>query len=286
MTSQSELDRHYSARGSVSVELYEQITARYASLSAEATSGLSAQRDVVYDPQSGNAVDIFGVGDGLRPAFIFVHGGYWRAHSKRDSAFMAAAMALRGVVTVSVDYTLIPNADLKEIVRQVRQSVAWCYKSGADHGIDPERLFVGGSSAGGHLTAATVTGDWHPTLGVPENVVKAAVPVSGLFDLDPVSRCFANEWVKLTPSSARELSPIHAIRTCSCPLLIAYADGEPQGFKTQSRQFHETWIGAGNRSELIEVTHRNHFDVILDLADPGSRLFRGALELIERSSST
>lgn len=286
MIRQGELDRHYNARASVSVDLYAEITARYASLSAEVTSGLPAQRDVIYDSQSGNALDIFGAGESLRPAFIFIHGGYWRAHSKQDSAFMASAMARQGVVTVSLDYTLIPHADLQEIVRQVRRAVAWCYQAGANFGIDPHRLYVGGSSAGGHLAAMTVTGDWHAGFGVPDTVVKGAVPVSGLFDLDPISRCYANEWVKLTPASARELSPVNAIAAPGCRLLIAYADAEPQGFKTQSQHFHAAWTQAGNAAELLEVPHRNHFDVILDLADPESRLFRGALELIEGSIST
>ena len=66
-----------------------------------------------------------------------------------------------------------------------------------------------------------------------------------------------------------------------CALVIAYADGEPDGFKAQSKAFHGAWLNAGNRAALLEIPKRNHFDVILDLADTKSGLFRSVLNFIE-----
>jgi arylformamidase len=116
MISQDELDRYYDARGSVSIELYDHMLDQYNARSIVATSQLAARRDIPCDPASSNCLDIFGACGALRPAFIFLHGGYWRANLKENSAFMAATMAERGIVTVVVDYTLIPHATLADIV--------------------------------------------------------------------------------------------------------------------------------------------------------------------------
>jgi arylformamidase len=110
--------------------------------------------------------------------------------------------------------------------------------------------------------------------------VKGAVPVSGLFDLEPASRCFANEWLQLTSETARELSPAHSITRTDLSLLLAYADGEPEGFKAQSKTFLAAWRRSGNEAELFEIPARNHFDVILDLADGSSQLFRQVLRMV------
>ncbi|MBN9063615.1 MAG: hypothetical protein BGP06_06980 [Rhizobiales bacterium 65-9] len=282
---QSELDRWYDARGSVSPDVFERVIRQYDEMSAAATRSRPSRRDVAYDPDSPNRLDIFGAGADARPAFIFLHGGYWRANSKENSAFMAKAMAEHGIVTVVPDYTLIPGATLEEIVRQCRQAVAWCYRHGAAYGVDPKRITVGGSSAGGHLAAATVTGDWRAAFDLPSDVVKGAFPVSGLFDLAPVSQCFANEWLKLDDRSARALSPIREIHATTCPLVVAYADSEAAGFKKQSLDFYEAWLKAGNSARLLEAPQRNHFDVILDLADARSELFGAVREVIDGSAN-
>jgi len=126
--------------------------------------------DLVYDAASGQALDIVPApGPGLKPAFVFIHGGYWRMLSKNESVYMAPALNARGITLVAPDYSLAPAASLEEIVRQMRAAIAWLHRHGAGHGIDPDRLYVGGHSAGGQLTGALVAGGWRQALGLPED---------------------------------------------------------------------------------------------------------------------
>ncbi|MDW5318380.1 alpha/beta hydrolase [Rhizobium sp. PL01] len=279
------IDRDYNARASVTPEVFEAEMGRYRRRSDEIRAEWLTAADIVYDEASGQALDIYGTApDTLRPVFIFIHGGYWRALSKAGSAFMAGTLGRHGIATAVLDYRLAPAVGLDEIVREIRAAIAFIWRNGACHGLDPQRIYVGGSSAGGHLTGSVITGGWHVALGVPEDVVKGAMPISGLFHLAPIAQSFVQEWLRLPPAHVAPLSPAANIPAAGCPIVLAYADGEPAGFRRQSTEFDRLWREAGFPSTLLEVAGRNHFDVLLDLAVEDSALTRALLKLIGRGN--
>lgn len=274
------LDRDYSARASVSAEVFEAEMRNYRSQS-EAVKDVASHLDVIYDAESGQTLDIYGVDAEPRAVFVFIHGGYWRMLSKHDSAFMAAMLARHGIATAVVDYRLVPEVDLAEIVREVRAAIRFLWHDGSRFGIDPDRIYVGGSSAGGHLTGTVLSGGWHDAFDVPEDVIKGAMPISGLFHLAPISKSFVQDWIKLDDHSVRQLSPAENLPRVGCPIVTAYAAGEPAGFKRQSTEYHRLWRDAGFPSTLMEIEGRNHFDVVLDLANSEAMLSKALVSLIK-----
>lgn len=273
------LDRDYGARASVTSEVFDAAMRCYRSHSEEMRDHAS-HLDVVYDEQSGQTIDIYGTSGEARPVFVFIHGGYWRMLSKHDSAFMAAMLAKNGIATAVVDYRLAPEVSLDEIVREVRAAIGFLWKNGRAFGVDPDRIYVGGSSAGGHLTGAVLSGGWHDEAGVPEDVIKGAVPISGLFHLAPISRSFVQDWIKLDEPAVERLSPATNLPSVGCPMVVAYADGEPDGFRRQSTEYDRLWREAGFASELMVISDRNHFDVLLDLASEDTALSKALVRLI------
>ncbi len=280
---QDRLDRDYTARASVSAEVFDATMATYRSLSDVARESAASFLDVCYDAESGQALDIFGAGDGPRPLFVFLHGGYWRALSRRDSAFMAPALSEHGIMTAAVDYRLAPEATLAEIVREVRAAVAFLWRNAADYRIDRSRIFVGGSSAGAHLTGMVLADGWHKNFGAPPDIVRGALPVSGLFHLAPIAASHVQAWMRLTPEDVSALSPAEHIPARGCPIVLAWAGGEPAGFARQSIAYADRWRTAGHPVELLTIEDRHHFDVILDLASPRTRLTRALTGLIGAS---
>jgi arylformamidase len=274
------LDRDYSARATVSVNVFDAEMRRYRDLSDAVRDDHATHLDVVYDDKSGQMLDIFGTADEARPVFVFIHGGYWRTLSKRDSAFMVATLAKHGIATVAIDYRLAPAASLAEIVREVRAAIGFLWRNGRQYGIDPDRIHVGGSSAGGHLAGALIAGGWQEKFGVPQDVIKGALPVSGLFHLAPIAKSFVQDWIALDDAAVAALSPAEHLPSLGCPIVLAYADSEAAGFKRQSKEYHRLWLDAGFPSTLIEIEGRNHFDVIVDLASEDTVLTRALLDLI------
>lgn len=276
----ADVNAAFNVRATVTEAEFESTMRRYRAESERAVAGLRGHRGVVYDQVSGERLDIWGIGGEPRPVFVFLHGGYWRMLSRHDSAFMAAMLAEGRIATVAVDYTLAPRATLEEIVRQVRAAVAWLNQHGAEYGLDPRRIVVGGSSAGGQLTGMVMRDDWQAGFGVPPDAVSGALPISGLFDLRPLVRSFANEWLGLDEARAAALSPGLGLPTRFPPTVVAVAERDGTGFLAQSARFHRAWAAhSPNDCELLVVPGRNHFDVVLDLTDPHSPLSKALLAL-------
>ena len=274
---QATLDHQYNAQATVGdispfIEMYTEG-------SAAARRRLPFEEALSFGASSEETLDLFPAGDGA-PLLVFIHGGYWRALSKNESSFMAPCMETYGIATAAVNYTLRPHATLDEIVAEVRRALAWLYKHSAAYGCDPERIFVAGSSAGGHLAGMLVSRGWHDAFGVPEKIVKGGVLLSGLYDLEPIQLCYANEWVGLDETSARRNSPLAYLPSVGCPLILSYGGSETNEFKRQSDDYAAAWRAAGFEADCFEISHRNNFDIPLELADPASVLTEKLFELI------
>ena len=255
----------------------------YARRSAEACAAMDCRQDVSYGDHPDQVVDVFpakGKDGGAAPVFIFIHGGYWRMLSQKESSFMAPNMVENGIAVVTVNYSLAPDASIDTIVRQCREAIAWTSRNAADFGGDPDRIFVCGSSAGGHLTGMMVAGGWHDDLGIPADTIKGAVPLSGLHDLEPLRHSCVNEWAKLDADSARRNSPVHHLPQNLCPLILSYGGSETAEFKRQSQILADAWRAAGGEADLFEHTARNHFDIVFDLCDADSLLGRKVFDMI------
>ncbi len=277
---QEELERQYDARATVPD--FDEEIARYRALSAECYADCEVIRDLAFGPSDDERIDYFPAGAG-KPVLIYFHGGYWRLLGRRDSAFMAGALANRGISTAVVEYSLAPKVSLDEIVLQCRRAVTWVYANIALYGGDPTRLFVGGSSAGAHLAAMAMATDWRAFPGVPVNLLKGGILASGLYDLEPVRHCKPNEWLRLDAAAARRNSPQCMAFPQGPELLITWGGRETNEFRRQSQDFSRKLRKAGLTVTCLEVEDRNHFDVMTDLADPARRLHQASVALIECS---
>ena len=112
-------------------------------------------------------------------------------------------------------------------------------------GADPDRIFVGGTSAGGHITGMVLAGGWHDDFGVPPDCVKGALALNGLYDLQPVRLSEPNEWAKLDEAAARRNSPIHYLPEQGCPMIVSYGGSETAEFKRQSNIYAAAWRERG-----------------------------------------
>ncbi len=277
---QEELDHQYNAQATVGditpfIEMY-------AKGSEEARSSMDYEEALSFGPSVEETLDLFPAGDDA-PLFVFVHGGYWRALSKNESSFMAPCLAGHGIATAAVNYTLRPHASMDDITAQVRRATAWLYQNGRKYGCNPDRMFVAGSSAGGHLGGMLVSRGWHAGFDVPEDIIKGGVLLSGLYELEPVRLCYSNEWVGLGVDSAHRNSPQHHLPDVGCPLILSYGGSETDEFKRQSEDYAAAWRAAGFEADCFETTERNHFDIPFELTDPKSNLTQMLLQIIGRT---
>ena len=266
-----EVDAEYNVLGNV--EDPDAIIRGWVERGEAAVRQLDGRLAVPYGPTLAEHSDIFPAGKGA-PLHVFIHGGYWRRFSARDHVFLAPALVEAGLCTVFVNYELCPTVSIDEIVRQVRAAIAWAWRHGAELGADPSQLTISGHSAGGHLVAMALETDWEGVYGLPADLIKGAVAISGLFELGFLPYSYVQPKVQVTWDQVRRLSPIHHIPASAPPLLVAVGRDETGEFRRQSRDFLAAWHGAGLPGSWLEPPDKHHLTVLEEIENPASALHR------------
>jgi arylformamidase len=276
---------------------HAQIFARWARDSAAVRASRPCVLDLPYGSTPAETLDLFlpDPAPGTRPAaapgargapvLFFVHGGWWRALDKADHSFVAPAFTREGALVVVPNYALCPTVGIADIALQMARALAWTWRHAAAHGGDPRRIVVAGHSAGGHIAAMLLCAHW-PTLApdLPAHLARTALAVSGVFDLEPISRVsFLQPDLRLSPADVRRLSP--AGFPPPAGRLYATAGAlESSEFLRHNQLIRRRW-GAARVPVCEAIPGRNHFTVIDMLGEPGSRLHALALQLLRDSGT-
>lgn len=114
------------------------------------------------------------------PVMFWIHGGGWVVGDKSDVALKPKVLTERGFVFVSTNYRLLPDVEMDVLTRDVAKALGWVHQNIKNYGGDPERIFVGGHSAGAQLAALLCTDDKYlKEVGVSFDVLQGCVPVDG-----------------------------------------------------------------------------------------------------------
>lgn len=118
--------------------------------------------------------------DKSRPVMFWIHGGGWHQGDKSDVALKPRVLTERGFVFVSINYRLLPDVEMDVLIRDVAKAFGWVHRNISKYGGDPQRIFVGGHSAGAQLAALICIDDRYlKEEGVAFDVLQGCIPVDG-----------------------------------------------------------------------------------------------------------
>ncbi len=258
---------------------HPQFFARWGETSLRARSRMLSYLDRRYGDMPGETIDLFPARKGDGTCMMFIHGGYWRSLDKQDFSFLAPAWVDAGVSLAVVNYDLCPKVTMEEIVRQMLRASRWLWLHAEQHGMDQDRLYVSGHSAGGHLAAMLMCAFW-PVFDarLPKDLWKGSLAISGLYDLRPLPHVdFLQQDLRLDEATALRLSPAFMPQATRAPVMSCAGGDESSEFLRQNALLGERWRGV----EDIGMPRTNHFSVIDGLADSSSGLFAGARRLMK-----
>ncbi|HVY21097.1 MAG TPA: alpha/beta hydrolase [Bauldia sp.] len=261
------------------------IASAWKTRSAAFRAAANAKLDLSFGADPRDLLDLFPAGNGSGPLVVFLHGGYWQRGSKDMYSFVAAPFAANGISTAVLDYNLCPSVRISEIAPQVARSLVWLWRNAAALGFSRDKIIVTGASAGGHLTAAMLTTDW-VRVGAPDDLIKAAIPISGIFDLEPLRFTSINDAVRMDADEARAESPLFKEQPRKTRQLVVVGALETTEFHRQSDEYSSRRRAAGIEVERYSEPDVDHFDVVNRFADERSQFFAKAQRLIAEATGS
>lgn len=230
--------------------------------SAAARNKLKCLRNVSYGTHQREVFDLFPAGEEA-PLVVFVHGGYWQSLDKDRYSFVASSLVRRGFSVALPNYPLAPETRIEAIVAGIGACLPVVLRTLPT---PPAFWIASGHSAGGHLAATLAMRT--PAAGAP---LAACVPISGIFDVEPLTETSLNAALGLDRERAAGLSPIRW-PVPHCRLATIVGTDETQKFREQSQRFSSYWSGSGQSAELVSMPGKNHYTILCDLLEERSEI--------------
>jgi arylformamidase len=266
------LDAAYDNTGAVADS--QAYRARWWESSAAIRAQPGSRLDLRYGERPRATLDYFPSGRAGAPLFVFIHGGYWQRNEKERFAFLAPGPLAHGINVAVPGYTLAPEARLTDIVLEVHQALSFLVGRAAEFGFDARKLFIGGWSAGGHLTAAASS---HPA-------VRGGIPISGIFELEPIRLGVLNDKLGLDAAEVARLSPLRNLPERSPPLQLFVGGDELPELKRQSEDYAKAARMRGLPVSLTTLPGHHHFSILDELARPDGALTGALVDLAESAT--
>jgi acetyl esterase/lipase len=239
---------------------------------------VEVKRDLPYidDGLAKHKLDLYLPKDKTKfPVFVFIHGGAWRSGDRSLYTALGNRFAKAGIGVVIPSYRLMPADPHPAQIEDVAAAFAWVYKSIAAHGGDIEKIYLGGHSAGGHLSALLAL---HPGFlkkhDVPASVIKGVAALSGVYDMRGLAN-FGDD------ASRRDASPINHVQKGAPRFLVTYCQWDYPSLPLQARQFAETLKKSFVATELVYVPNQSHISEIVNIWMDGDITAEAVLRLIQ-----
>jgi acetyl esterase/lipase len=227
------------------------------------------------------------------PVVLWVHGGGWRFGDRKLAPDLSRFFAQRGFAMVSIDYRLSEEVTFPAPIIDVKAAVRWVRSVAERFSLDPDRIALWGSSAGGHLAAcaalsrpeefnspeherfsssvcAVVDGygptdfsrmdadrlpSQHPPSDIETRIVKPSVPTG---HADSYESRFIGAPVATSPDQVQRANPINYVNLGAPPFLILHGQSDTLVPWQQSRMLFDALDAAGNEATLVLLEKLNH----------------------------
>jgi acetyl esterase/lipase len=270
----------------------------------EAKAGLEVKRNIPYaEPTHERQVlDVYSPKNAKNlPVVFWIHGGGWQTGDKSSVQIKPQVFVEKGFVFVSTNYRLWPNVDIGTIERDIARAIHWVHDHIAEHGGDPNRLFVMGHSAGAQLAALICTDDRYlKAEGLSLALTKGCVPVDGdTFDVPamietaetrrrahglPQAKVGHREKFGNDAAKHRDLSAVtHVAKDKSIPPFLILHVAEHPDTSAQAQRLANVLKDAGVPVTVFGARETTHGKINADLGKPDDPATKALFEFLDKA---
>ena len=227
--------------------------------------------------------------DVYKDVIVFIHGGSWNSGRKDTYFWLGRNFARKNTVAVIINYSLAPDHQYEQMADDCAAALTWVSKNIRRYGGNPDRIFVMGHSAGGHLASLI---DLDPRFfgkqGV-KNPVKGVI-LNDAFGLDMFEYLtqaardhYYRSFIKTFSTNEqvwKKGSPLTYVSNIRNPYLIFTGERTYPAIKIQSRRFADTLRATNHPVKFYEIPRKKHIGMITQMIWGGSSLYRQILEFM------
>lgn len=246
--------------------------------------GMQILRDIPFGSLPPQRLDIYQprlLSENLLPVIVFFYGGSWDSGSKQDYLFVAEALTAQGYLVVIPDYRHFPEVKFPQLMQDPALALLWVKQHVASYHGDPQRVFLMGHSAGGHLAVMlSLNAQYLASVGLHPDAIAGTVGLAGAYDFLPLGSdrlraIFAppeQEWIS---------QPIRFVNGRNPPLLLLTGTKDRTVWPKNSINLANAIKVQGGQVQLITYQGYDHVDLVAKLAKPlrgDSRLLQDIID--------
>lgn len=219
-----------------------------------------SQTLTIFNPPSPNGI-----------VLLFFHGGGWTNGYKEWMYFMAPALNAQGVTFASATYRLAPQHVFPDGFSDCADAVACVHREAARALGEDAALFVGGHSAGGHYAALlAVTNSWQAERGLPDDVLKGCLPISGTYRFGEGSGLKVRpRFLGSDPETERRAAPLSQLGGATPPpFFLSYGSDDFPHLIRQAGEMEAALRSAGASVHVETIDQSDHFEAGFAAGDP------------------
>ena len=223
---------------------------------------------------------------------VFIHGGSWSSGKKETYWWLGRNFAKKNIITAVINYPLAPSATYKEMALANAQAVKWVKDSITSYGGNPNRIFVMGHSAGGHL-AELINSDpqYFKTVGI-YNPIKGII-LNDAFGLDMEEYLTKAEKDDYYTNFLRTFSteqktwqmgsPLFYVANVNNPHLILYGTKTYDAIKIQSKRMNKELESLNVPVTLQIIEGKKHVPMIAQMIWGSNKLYQNIYDFMQKT---
>ena len=216
------------------------------------------------------------------PVVVFIHGGNWNSGNKSLYTFVGRRLARQGLVGVVINYRLAPAVQVPQMADDCARALAWTVQHIAEHGGNPQQVYVMGHSAGGGLAALLATDDeLLARHGLPQNPVRGAIlDDPGGLDMytylmnKPKGDTQYHDAFGSVPAGWKQMSALYKLKPGVPPFLLFLGEKTYPSISSSSGRFRKALQAVGQEPLYQVLPGKKHIPMVLMLYWKNNVIYR------------
>jgi len=257
---------------------------------------INRSKNIVYSKSKGKPeqqLNIFAPAKTDKPAdvIVFIHGGNWNSGKKSQYSIIGNHWAKKGIVYVIIDYPLSPAADYKEMAIASAKSVKWVKENIGKYGGNPERIFISGHSAGGHLAALiAIDNQYFEDLGIKNPIIgtilidAAGLDMYGYLEEEkfPKDHTYMKTFTA-DPKIWKEATPLYHLHKNMPPMLIYQGGKTYPSISKSNQKFITTLKDFAPETPFHIQKSKKHIPMITQYLNPWNKRYGEIIRFMEKA---